>query len=564
MAKNKQPQYATLFDIEINPPTEAVLEAMEADAEYYEFTQPQQPDYEFIDIIHRQHPDYICFCKKRTAAEIAALPPNYKGTPEFEQIVNLPAKRLPGLFTQVIESLGVDAYHTLNGIKRLPNYGPNKRGYVDADGNPLPAGYRKQNQVKWLTCCYVDLDCHKIGLTPGQTLGAVIDAVHAKKIPQPSILLDSGRGIWCLWLLKGISPEHPVLLTPDSLKLWEATEGRIIQTLHKLGADPAVRDTPRICRIPGSINSNAQRRASFFPWLDIQGFYQTYNLADLARGFGLNPDRIPPVPEPALAAPAPRLTSPRTTSTYVPRGPQKIGDILKYQIEPRYQEQTDSTEQHERIKNPVFQQAGIEGHKARWNNTRQRLFHLIRLRGCEIDVGHRNYVILTMVIINRRRHCNQKKNIEDIETNLAQFLKHGDSLDIAMAIRSTVKSVYANKTQKHLPNQKVADWLDITPREAEKTGWPYSSKFGPPPDTKPTPDQIRQQRQAKILEVVAANNGGVPSSREMLQALINAGIKIGKSAWRTVANDYAELGLVSDSKAGRRRKVSGDEPQLFQ
>jgi hypothetical protein len=337
--------------------------------------------------------------------------------------------------------------------------------------------------------------------------------------------------------------------------LWQAIQGRIVKTFQKIGGDPATTDAPRICRIPGSINSKADRRASYFPWLDLDGVIKTYYLPDLARGFGLNPDYIPPRPEPVAA---PRLAAPRTTSTYVPRGPQTIADIIKYQVEPRLKEQ------HEKPKNPVLQQAGIEGHKVRWDNARKRLYHLIRLRGCEIAVGHRNNVILTMAIINRRRHCNQKQNIEDIETNLAPFLKHGDSLDIAMAIRSTVKSVYANKTQKHLPNQKVADWLDITPGEAKETGWPYSSKFGPPPESKPTPDQVRQQRQAKILEVVAANNGEVPSSRIMLQALINAGIKIGKSAWRTVANDYAELGLTSDSKAGRRRKVSGDEPQLFE
>jgi hypothetical protein len=272
------------------------------------------------------------------------------------------------------------------------------------------------------------------------------------------------------------------------------------------------------------------------------------------------PELVEPAPAPrSLPAPAaPRLDPPRAKSTYVPHGPQKIGDILKYQIEPRFKEQ------HEKPKNPVLQQAGIEGHKARWNNARNRLFHLIRLRGLEIEVGHRNNMILVLAIINRRRHHSQQQNIADIETNLVPYLEHGDSLDIALAIRSTVRSVYANKTQKHLPSQKVADWLDITKAEAKETGWPYSSKFGPPPDTKPTPDQIRKERQAKILEVVAANNGEVPSSRIMLQALINAGIKIGKSAWRTVANDYAELGLVSDSKAGRRRKVSGDEPQLFE
>lgn len=109
---------------------------------------------------------------------------------------------------------------------------------------------RRTENLAELTCLFVDVDYYNAGLTYHEALQAIKwDYVLTDRIPEPSIIVDSGRGLWLIYLL------HP---TPkDALPLWQAIENYLVETLKPLGADPTAKDVTRVTRLPGSINSKS-------------------------------------------------------------------------------------------------------------------------------------------------------------------------------------------------------------------------------------------------------------------------------------------------------------------
>lgn len=98
-----------------------------------------------------------------------------------------------------------------------------------------------------LKACYIDLDYYKMNLTKEQTLFGVDHLVSEKRIPIPSMIIDSGHGLYLIWRIKRI----PAM----AVKLWRAIEEYLFWELKDLGADKACLDPTRVFRIVGSINS---------------------------------------------------------------------------------------------------------------------------------------------------------------------------------------------------------------------------------------------------------------------------------------------------------------------
>jgi hypothetical protein len=76
-----------------------------------------------------------------------------------------------------------------------------------------------------------------------------LKALNDDGIPPPSFAMDSGRGLYLIWL-------HD-RLPPAALKRWDHVQGRIQKCLDPFGADPAAKDAARVLRLPGSTNSKA-------------------------------------------------------------------------------------------------------------------------------------------------------------------------------------------------------------------------------------------------------------------------------------------------------------------
>lgn len=101
-------------------------------------------------------------------------------------------------------------------------------------------GWRKIGLLKSLRACYVDVDHNT-------DLDAVLSALKAAKMPMPSFVVFSGRGIHCYWRL---AP------TPaNELPLWQNVEDTLVDALACVGADKKARDCTRVLRLTGTVNA---------------------------------------------------------------------------------------------------------------------------------------------------------------------------------------------------------------------------------------------------------------------------------------------------------------------
>jgi hypothetical protein len=105
-----------------------------------------------------------------------------------------------------------------------------------------------------LTSCYVDLDTYKLDSLYGQPAEALTDRLLRQcddaRIPPPSIVVYSGRGLQAKWLL-----ERPV--PSNALPRWQALQTELGSRLSPMGADLRALDASRVLRLVGSVNSRS-------------------------------------------------------------------------------------------------------------------------------------------------------------------------------------------------------------------------------------------------------------------------------------------------------------------
>lgn len=101
-------------------------------------------------------------------------------------------------------------------------------------------GWRLVRLLKSLRACYVDLDNFT-------DLDAALDALASARMPAPSFVIMSGRGLHLYWLLT------PTLA--QALPVWQHVQNALVAALAPVGADTVVRDCTRVLRLAGTINS---------------------------------------------------------------------------------------------------------------------------------------------------------------------------------------------------------------------------------------------------------------------------------------------------------------------
>ncbi len=109
--------------------------------------------------------------------------------------------------------------------------------------------------VAELTCLYADLDTYRVPelapLAREALAETVIRRIGALGLPEPSFLIDSGRGLYALWMIDPLSGQ--------ALPRWRAAQRCLVGLLAPLGADPACCDPARVLRIPGTLNGRCGR-----------------------------------------------------------------------------------------------------------------------------------------------------------------------------------------------------------------------------------------------------------------------------------------------------------------
>lgn len=100
--------------------------------------------------------------------------------------------------------------------------------------------WRVVRQLKSLRSLFVDIDA------PLQ-LDELLDALACAKLPAPSFVMHTGRGLHAYWL------HAPV--PSQALPVWQRCQDTIIAALASAGADKAAKDCARVLRLAGSVNS---------------------------------------------------------------------------------------------------------------------------------------------------------------------------------------------------------------------------------------------------------------------------------------------------------------------
>ena len=107
--------------------------------------------------------------------------------------------------------------------------------------------YRRIECIKELNVLFIDLDTYKTDFTKEQILINLNENHFKQSMPIPNFIIDSGRGLYLIWLIKKV----PSMALP----LWKAVEEYFYKTLKEFGADRQALDATRILRVPGSFNS---------------------------------------------------------------------------------------------------------------------------------------------------------------------------------------------------------------------------------------------------------------------------------------------------------------------
>lgn len=106
---------------------------------------------------------------------------------------------------------------------------------------------RRIENIRQLRNLYVDLDCYNLGYSPEWVMGKLEQEYFRQSIPEPNLVIYSGRGLVLVWLLE-YAPYK-------ALPLWSAIQSYLLEQLQDVGGDPKALDAARVFRVAGSINS---------------------------------------------------------------------------------------------------------------------------------------------------------------------------------------------------------------------------------------------------------------------------------------------------------------------
>ena len=132
--------------------------------------------------------------------------------------------------------------------------------------------YRRIECIKELNALFIDLDTYKTGFTKEQILMNLNENHFKQSMPIPNFIIDSGRGLYLIWLIKKV----PSMALP----LWKAVEEYFYKTLKEFGADRQALDATRILRVPGSFNSKTHTEVKI-----IDNYDYLYELREIQNEY---------------------------------------------------------------------------------------------------------------------------------------------------------------------------------------------------------------------------------------------------------------------------------------
>ena len=106
---------------------------------------------------------------------------------------------------------------------------------------------RRIENIRQLRSLYVDVDFYTMDYNKEWILGKLQAEFYGQSIPEPNMIIFSGRGLVLIWLIDPVPHQ--------ALPLWQAVQNYLIKQLATIGADQKCSDAARIFRLGGSTNS---------------------------------------------------------------------------------------------------------------------------------------------------------------------------------------------------------------------------------------------------------------------------------------------------------------------
>jgi len=443
------------------------------------------PDLLPIAALHR-HDGYISFARKRDD--------------DFRPFFGIRAALLENMFPEFREELFKDSFVSINGSYRLAG-----RGAKRPHGWPA---HRTEN-LRYLCACYCDIDVYKMGVSCDQALEQIDYLRRFGLLPEPSIVVRSGRGVWVLWLLRddadpckahlGAYTDNP----KDHLLLYTRVNRSIVDRLTCIGSDPAATDGARYLRVPGSFRTDIEEVVEWSVKAGSSNGPATYTLRELADFFGVQP----------------------------------LSRLLQEQ------------EALGQSKGSAGNKS--KGHRAANRNKLAAFTALKEIRSGGFRKGCRNYAALIYALCLKWNGVSK----QDAQSALLKMARYCTPQLSDSECMGAIKSAY-KKAMRKMSYAWMADVLDVVPEEAAvisqriEKPFPAASRFGGAAAIPVVPGESREakigRRRAEIRKIAEAV-GSVPSCRLMRDMLLAAGIEVGHV---TVASDYKILKLIPIEDVG--------------
>lgn len=131
--------------------------------------------------------------------------------------------------------------------------------YISINSFYIPV--RNSNNIRRINALYIDIDNHKELVTKEMVqalLKHLQNKYYSKVIPDPTIVVETGRGVQLIFLL-----EH---LPKQGLKFWQNIENELAKRLKSLNfkgfeLDESCTDVTRVFRMPGTLNTKSNSYA---------------------------------------------------------------------------------------------------------------------------------------------------------------------------------------------------------------------------------------------------------------------------------------------------------------
>lgn len=453
------------------------------------FSEPGAPDFHPILELHRGHDGYVSFGRK------------VGDQAEWENLFSIKASKLESYFPQLLPTFESDSYYSINGMYRADRgISPHAREL----GLQLPRARCDGTSVRWITSCFADIDCHKLGIDLGTALGTVVSAQDAGIIPPASMLSRSGRGLWVFWFLRSDEDDGPLRAWPEKIRTWANIQCEVTRLFARIGSDAGARDAARVTRIPGSINPKSGNRVAYWIQAAPNGKPYVYALPELA-------------------------------------------DALNVKIPTRHRDLT--------AMDAMLSLRGRKGQRGRWVKARRNFELLWELRG-RFAEGTRNNAVFVYASILRSQKLDENVVWSECTRLFSAGIADGKNpftfVDLKAALEKAIGFRFGG-----VKNQTIADKLDVTPEEAAVLdNWPPASRFNTGV-TEEEADQLsrsdtQQRRRGLLLTKLAelkADGVTVPPLRDLADWLSDQGLPTSAA---TVTADLKALNIKNPRKRKRR------------